>query len=164
MKAWSAWNDQADQAFTTLKLLLSSSPVICAPNFKRPFHLQIDASGVGVGAVLLQESEITNILHPIAYYSAKLKPHQTGYSTIEKEGLALVLAVERFRCYLQNHPHPILVFSDHNPLVFIQNMKNQNQRVLRWALLLQSYNLKIQHIRGVDNIIADSLSRAPAIP
>lgn len=155
------WTHDTEQAFNTLKTLLSSSPVLRAPDFSRPFHLQIDASGMGVGAVLLQEDLDSYILHPVAYHSAKLKPHQVHYSTIEKEGLALVMAVNRFQCYLQGHPHPVQVFSDHNPLVFIHNMKNKNQRMLRWALLLQPYNLQIRHIRGVDNILADTLSRAP---
>lgn len=156
------WDQQTNQAFTTFKTLLSSSPIIRAPDLTGPFHLQIDASGVGVGAVLLQADPSTDVLNPVAYFSAELKTHLMGYSSTEKERLALVLAIQRFQCYLQNHPHPVLVFSDHSPLKFIQNMKNRNQRVLRWALQLQPHHLKIQHIRGVDNILADSLSRAPS--
>ena len=71
------------------------------------------------------------------------------------------MAVKRFECYLQPLPQAILVFTDHNPLTFIHQNKMSNHRILRWALLLQSYHLEVRHIRGVDNLIADSLSRAP---
>lgn len=139
------WNQRCDQSFHRLKAFLASKP-----DYTSPFHLQIDASGVGVGAVLLQPDPTTDVLHPVAYYSAKLKKHQTNYSTIEKEALALVLAIKKFECYLQSCPQTTLVFTDHNPLTFIQTNKTSNQRILRWALLTQPYNL-----------IADSLSRAP---
>lgn len=155
------WNSECHQAFENLKGFLSSTPVLRAPDYTQPFFLQVDASGVGVGAALLQRDASSGVLHPVAYYSAKLKSHQLAYSTIEKEGLALVSALKKFECYLLHHPDLIQVYSDHNPLVFIDKAKLQNQRILRWALLLQSYNLKVNHIRGVDNIIEDALSRSP---
>lgn len=116
---------------------------------------------MGVSAALLQRDVTSGVLHPVAYYSPKLKPHHLAYSTIEKEGLALVSSPKNFECYLLHHPDVVHLFSDHNPLVFIDKAKLQNQRILRWALLLQSYNLNVSHIRGVDNIIADALSRSP---
>lgn len=81
-----SWTDDCNTAFHNRKLFLSSHPVLHTPDYTKPFHLQIDASGVGVGGVLLQESG--DILHPIAYFSTKLKSYQCNYSTIEKEGLA----------------------------------------------------------------------------
>ena len=65
-----------------------------------------------------------------------------------------------FEVYLIASPSHIVVFSDHNPLIFIHMMKNKNQRLLRWSLLLQEYNLDIRHIKGKDEIISDALSRA----
>ena len=100
------------------------------------------------------------LLHPVTYYFSKLKPYQLSYSTIEKEGLALILALKRFECYLLHHPEVVKVYSDHNPLVFIKCAKLHNQRVLRWALLIQSYNIEVHPIKGEDNIIADTLSRS----
>ena len=62
--------------------------------------------------------------------------------------------------YLQNITvHPIFVFTDHNPLTFLHKMSNKNQRLTRWSLLLQEYDIVIQHIKGKDNVIADALSR-----
>ena len=130
-------------------------------DYTRTFHLRVDASKVGIGAALLQEDPVTSVLHRVAYYSAKLQPHQVAYFTIEKEGLAIVMALKKFECYLLHHPEVVQVYSDHNPLAFIQGAKFQNQRILRWTLFLQPFNLNIHHIRGVDNIIADALSRAP---
>ena len=158
------WTPGCDQAFQHLKTFLSSEPVVWAPNHALPFHLQTDASGVGIGAVLLQEDPESDILHPVAYHSAKLKKHQLGYSTIEKEALALVLALKRFECYLHPSSQTILIFTDHNPLDFIHAMKNSRQRILRWALSIQPFNLQIRHIKGVDNRLADNLSRAPLPP
>ena len=86
--------------------------------------------------------------------------HQKNYSTVEKECLSLILALQHFEVYLTSSSSPIVVFSDHSPLTFIHKMKNKNQRLLRWSLLLQEYNLDIRHIRGKDNIIPDALSRA----
>ncbi|XP_047479369.1 uncharacterized protein LOC125032316 [Penaeus chinensis] len=152
------WTSECAEAFDKLKLFISSEPVLRTPDYSRPFSLQIDASGHGVGAVLLQEDEDTRVMHPVSYFSAKLKKHQTQYSTIEREALSLVLALKKFDCYLHSH-QPVVVYTDHNPLVFIHRMQNQNQRILRWSLLLQQYNLVVKYIKGVDNVIADSLSR-----
>jgi len=86
--------------------------------------------------------------------------HQKSYSTIEKEALALLWALQHFEVYLGSSAVPITVYTDHNPLIFLSNMSSSNQRLLRWALKLQDYNVQIQHIKGSDNVVADALSRA----
>ena len=136
-----------------------TNPVLVAPNFKARFKLTVDASDVGAGAVLLQEDS-EGVDHPICYFSKKFNKHQRNYSTVEKETLALLLALQHFEVYLNPSPYPILVYTDHNPLTFIHKMKNKNQRLLRWSLYLQEYDLVIKHIRGKDNVLADALSRA----
>ena len=130
-----------------------------APNFGKPFKLMVDASDVGGGAVLLQEGE-GRIDHLVCYFSHKFDCHHRNYLTCEKETLALLLALQHFCAYLEGAVEDILVYTDHNPLVFINRMKDKNQRLLRWSLALQEYNLKICHIRGKDNAIADVLPRA----
>ncbi|MEO0790884.1 MAG: reverse transcriptase family protein, partial [Bacteroidota bacterium] len=146
------WTSECQDSYEQLKLLITSKPVLRNPDHSQPFVLQIDASSYGVGAVLMQEDLHSNLLHPVAYFSAKLKKHQQSYSTIEKEALSLILALRKFDCYLHSL-HPVTVYTDHNPLVFIQRMKNSNQRILRWALQIQQYNLTMKHIKGVDNIM-----------
>ena len=96
---------------------------------------------------------------PVAYYSKKLNRHQRMYSTIEKEGLALVLGLQHFEVYVTNGCGEVVVYTDHNPLVFIERFKTKNQRLFRWSLVLQQYNLDVQHVAGKDNVIADALSR-----
>ena len=152
------WNDKCQDAFDRLKAILKSTPVLLAPDFDKYFKLAVDASDVGIGAVLLQEDN-NGIDHPVCYFSKKFNKHQKNYSTIEKECLALILAIQQFEVYLTSSISPIVVFSDHNPLSFLHKLKNKNQRLLRWSLLLQEFNLDIRHIKGKDNIIPDALSR-----
>ena len=120
----------------------------------------VDASDSGVGGVLMQKSD-DDILHPVTYFSTKLKKHQKSYSTIEKEALALLMALDKFAVYLDHAGPKIIVYSDHNPLKFINSMKNKNARLTRWALALQPNNLEIRHIPGKENAVADFLSRCP---
>ena len=152
------WTDKCQGAFEKVKAILSNSPVLSAPNFRKQFKLFVDASDVGVGAVLMQEDD-SHVDHPICFFSKKFDKHQKNYSTIEKECLALILALNQFEVYLSTTASPVLVYTDHNPLTFINKMKNKNQRILRWSLTLQGYNLDIRHIKGKDNVIADALSR-----
>ena len=109
--------------------------------------------------MLLQEGP-QGIDHPVFYYSRKFNSHQANYSTSEKEALALLSALQHFDVYLSAAVVAVKAFTDHNPLVLIHKMKNKNQRLLHWSLALQEYRLIIRHIRGKDNIIADTLSRA----
>ena len=153
------WTSDCQNAFDKLNAILRSEPVLLAPNFNKEFKLAVDVSDVGAGGVLLQEDD-NGVDHPVCFFSKKFNKHQKNYSTVEKECLSLILALQHFEVYLTSSSSPIVVFSDHNPLTFIHKMKNKNQRLLRWSLLLQEYNLDIRHIRGKDNIIPDALSRA----
>ncbi|XP_063592461.1 RAD50-interacting protein 1-like [Penaeus indicus] len=153
-----SWTSECQKAFERLKLLLSSDPVLAAPDFQRPFILQTDASDIATGAVLLQDDD-EGVLHPVAYHSTKLAKHQLAYSTIEKELLGIITAIKKFECYLYGGAHPVQIFTDHNPLTFLEKNKYSNQRLLRWSLSLQPYHLQVKHIKGRDNVIADALSR-----
>ena len=153
------WSEACQKSFDQLKAILKSAPVLSAPRFDREFKMAVDASDVGAGSVLLQEDD-NGVDHPVCYFSKKFDKHQRNYSTIEKECLSLILALQHFQVYLSSANSPIVVFSDHNPLIFIHKMKNKNQRLLRWSLMLQEHNLDIRHIKGRDNIIPDTLSRA----
>lgn len=152
------WSAECQHAFESIKALLCCAPVLAAPDFTTPFKLEVDASALGAGAVLIQEDR-DSIEHPVCYFSRKFNKHQINYSTIEKEALALLLALQYFEVYLGSSSFPIMVYTDHNPLVFLSRMYNQNQRLMRWALIVQNYNLEIRHKKGTDNIVADALSR-----
>ena len=150
------WTEDCQAAFDKLRRYLMHAPVLAAPDSSLPFILQTDASDAALGAVLLQERN--GVLHPIAYHSATMKKSQRSYSTIEKELLAIVSAIGKFECYLYGQQH-ILVYTDHNPLTFLTRNQFNNQRLLRWSLFLQPYDIKVKHIKGSENIIADALSR-----
>ena len=151
------WSKESQDAFDKIKRLLISAPVLMTPDFNRPFILTIDASDVGAGAVLMQEDS-AGIDHPLSYFSYKFKASQRNYSTSEKETLSLLLALQHYEFYVSAAQFPLIVFTNHNPLVFLNRIKNKNQRLLRWSLTLQGYDLDIHHIHGVDNVIADDLS------
>ncbi len=154
-----SWTNDCQQAFLSAKSLLCSAPVLSAPEVSRVFQLEVNASAVGAGAVLLQEGA-DGLAHPVSYFSAKFNHHQLNYSTIEKETLALLLALRHFDVYVGGSMFPVTVCTDHNPLVFLSKMYNHNQRLMRWALIVQPYNLEIRHKRGSENVVADALSRS----
>lgn len=152
------WQDQHEKAFQTLKNRLTSSPILRLPMFQdgKPFTLRTDASDIGIGAVLLQEFEGEGRL-PIAYASKKLLPREKNYSVIEKECLAIIWGIEKFRKYLFGVE--FLLETDHKPLSYMQTSKVLNPRIMRWAMRLQPYRFRIIAIRGQDNLGADYLSR-----
>ena len=116
------WSTSCQNAFTRVKSVLTSVPVMLVPNFQKQFMLMVDASGVGAGTVLMQ-FDSDGIEHPICYFSCKFNQHQKNYSTIEKETLALVLSLQHFDVYLNTTKYPILAYTDHNPLVFINKQR-----------------------------------------
>ena len=151
------WSEACNEAFNNLKAILWSAPILKAPDFNKEFRLAVDASDYGAGAVLMQCDE-EGIEFPVCYYSKKFNVHQVNYSTIEKELLAIILALTHFEVYI-NTNNPLVIYTDHNPLIFLNKIKNKNRRLLNWSLQLQEYNLNIQHVKGTDNVIADCLSR-----
>lgn len=102
------WTHIHEQAFSTLKQSLTTAPVLALPNFDKPFAIEADASGTGIGAVLLQQE------HPLAFVSKALGPRNQGLSTYEKEYLAIILAVDQWRHYLQHSE--FVIYSDHRSL------------------------------------------------
>ena len=136
------------------------STCIGGPRLNEVFSLQVDASNVGAGAVLMQAGD-HGVGKPVAFFSRKFNKYQLNYSVIEKEALALIWALQHFDVYLGSGLTPLVVYTDHNPLTFLRSLQNPNQRLMRWALFLQPYNLDIRHIKGSENVIADALSRLP---
>lgn len=110
-----------------------------------------------VGEVQVQEDD-RSIAHPVCYFSKKFNKHQLRYSTMEKEALTLLLALQHFEVYVGSSQLLVLVFTNHNPLVFLARMTNGNQRLMRWSLLLRNFNLEIKYKKGTENVLADALS------
>ena len=151
------WATQCNRAFTELKRRLCSEPILKSPDFDRPFVLQTDASDRGIGAVLSQ-TDADGLEHPVAYFSRKLLPREEKYATIEKECLAIKLAVEAFSVYLLGRHFTIQ--TDHRSLEWLDRLKGSNAKLTRWSLALQPYHFTIKHRPGAQNNNADALSRA----
>lgn len=149
------WSTACENAFVNLKKALTLPPVLIFPNFEETFIVTTDASDLAVGAVISQGKIPFD--KPIQYFSRTLSETQTRYSTIEKELLAIVWAIENFRHYL--YGQHFLVVTDHRPLTFLLSSKNVNNRLHRWKLILMEYNFEIIHKDGAQNVVADALSR-----
>jgi RNase H-like domain found in reverse transcriptase/Reverse transcriptase (RNA-dependent DNA polymerase)/Integrase zinc binding domain len=144
---WS-WTDAQQNAFDMMKKLLSREALLSYPDFSKPFDVYTDASHHQLGAVISQEQR------PIAFYSRKLQPAQTRYTTTERELLAIVETLKEFRNILLGHH--IRVYTDHKNLTY----KNFNtERVMRWRLILEEFGPELLYIKGERNIVADALSR-----
>jgi hypothetical protein len=150
------WTRECEEAFEKLKTVLCSEPVLKNPDFEKEFILQTDASDRGLGAVLSQLDKEGKD-HPILYLSRKLYPREENYATIEKECLAIKWAVESLQYYLLGRKFRIV--TDHQPLKWLNEMKDNNKRLTRWSLDLQPYCFEVLHRSGLSNGNADGLSR-----
>lgn len=151
------WTPEADLAFNKLKECLVSAPVLSCPNYDLPFEVHTDASNFGVGAMLTQM--VDGKEHPIAYMSRSLSGSEKNYSITERETLAVITALEHWRCYLENGK-TFIVYTDHSAIKWFLTLDNPTGRLARWGVRLSSFNFEIKHRRGVDNVIPDALSRA----
>ena len=149
------WGDAQQQAFVILKDKLTHAPLLQLPDFTKTFELECDASGIGLGGVLLQEGK------PVAYFSEKLSGASLNYSTYDKELYALVRTLETWQHYLW--PKEFVIHSDHESLKHIRSQAKLNRRHAKWVEFIESFPYVIKHKKGKDNIIADALSRRYAL-
>ena len=150
------WTENEQNAFQSLKKCLITPPVLKQADATKPFIIRTDASAYALGAVLLQGDSPAEE-HPIEYASRLLSSAEKNYSTTEREALAVVWALDKFRGYIEGSE--IKVASDHQPLKWLMSLKSPTGRLARWALQIQSYNLKIDYVPGKCNVVADLLSR-----
>ncbi|KAH8388674.1 hypothetical protein KR200_005500, partial [Drosophila serrata] len=147
---------EGEEAFTKLKEMLCSAPVLRSPDFSKPFYIHCDASNSGVGGVLVQKAESGEEC-PIAFVSKKLNKAQKSYTVSEKECLAAIICIKRFRAYVEGHDFTVI--TDHASLKWLMSQTDLNSRLARWALKLQGFTFKIEHRSGKLNVVPDALSR-----
>ncbi len=148
------WQSQQEEAFNSVKQMLTQEPLLRYYDVTRPVSIQCDASEYGLGATLLQDNQ------PVAYASRSLSPAERNYAQIEKEALAIVFACEKFDQYIHGREE-VTVESDHKPLIpiFKKPIHRAPKRLQRMLLRLQKYNLTLEFKPGVQMYIADWLSR-----
>lgn len=145
------WQEEAQKSFEELKFTLCNAPVLALPDFTKQFVVETDACGSGIGAVLMQEG------HPLAYISRHLKGKQLHLSIYEKELLAVVFAVQKWRHYLL-HGH-FIIRTDQRSLKYLLEQRLNTPIQQQWLPKLLEFDYEIQYRQWKDNVAADALSR-----
>ncbi|GJW32898.1 reverse transcriptase domain-containing protein [Tanacetum coccineum] len=145
------WGEEQELAFQTLKDKLCNAPVLALPDRPEDFMVYCDASGIGLGCVLMQRGKV------IAYASRQLKIHEKNYTTHDLELGAVVFALKIWRHYLYGTKS--VIYMDHKSLQHIFSQKELNMRQRRWIELFSDYDCEICYHPGKANVVADALSR-----
>jgi ribonuclease HI len=131
------WSKECDEAFQTLKKLLTTSPVLAQPDIVKPFNVYYDASGTGLGCVLMQEWRV------ISYSSRQLRCHEEHYSTHDLELAAVVMALRTWQYYLLGNV--VHIYTDNKSLKYIFTQPDLNMRQRRWLELIKDYELEVHY-------------------
>lgn len=150
------WTSEQESSFQTLKTALVTAPVLALPNLQNPLLIETDASNKGIGAVIQQDG------HPMAYVSKALGPKNQALSTYEKECLAILLAVEHWRQYLQHQE--FMLKTDQKSLAYLDEQRLTTPWQHKALIKLMGPRFKICYKQGKDNRAADALSRIPSGP
>jgi hypothetical protein len=144
------WSEDCDEAFQTLKKLLTTSPVLAQPDIAKSFNVYCDASGIGLWCVLMQEALL------ISYSSWQLRCHEELYPTHDLELVAVVLALRTWRHYLLGNV--VHIYTDHKSLKYICTQPDLNMRQRTWLELIKDYELEVHYHPGKANVVVDALS------
>lgn len=147
------WSEKNKNCFHELKRAIQNVSKLAYFDPKLETVVQTDASGIGLGAVIIQNER------PVAYISRTLTPIEQRYSQIERECLSIIFAVTRLKQYLTGIN--FVLTTDHKPLlqIFQKPIDKLSSRLQRWVLSIQHFTFQLQHIAGEENLLADALSR-----
>jgi hypothetical protein len=146
------WTKKCEEAFHALRAHLTTAPVLAQPDNSKPFDVYCDASGIGLGCVLMQNNRV------IAYASRALRPHEQNYPTHDLELAAVIHALKIWRHHLMGTKCNI--YTDHKSLKYIFTQADLNMRQRRWLELIKDYDLEVHYHPGKANVVADALSRS----
>ena len=155
--AWN-WTDACQEAFDSLKIAVTSSPILVFPDDNKPYKVEADSSDFATGAVLSQEGE-DGKWHPVAFLSKSLNSVERNYDVHDKELLAIIRALEEWRHYLEGTRHKFEIWTDHKNLQYFRTAKKLNRRQARWSLYLSRFYFDLFHRPGKSSGKPDALSR-----
>ncbi len=153
------WSEAANTAFEHLKTMFTNTPVLIHPDPEQQFVVEVDASDSGVGAVLSQHLPADKKLHPCAFFSRRLSPAERNYDVGNRELLAVVLALQEWRHWLEGAAQPFIIWTDHKNLSYLRTARRLNSRQARWALFLGRFRFTLTYRPGSRNVKPDALSR-----
>jgi len=156
-----SWTQECQDAFDSLRLKLTSTPILAYPDFNKSFLLDTDASNSGIGAVLSQVGD-DGLEHVVAYASRLLTKPERRYCVTRRELLAVVTFTKHFRPYLLGKHFTLR--TDHGSLQWLYNFKEPEGQMARWLQTLQEFDFQIVHRKGRLHNNADALSRVPCEP
>ncbi|KII75119.1 Transposon Ty3-G Gag-Pol polyprotein [Thelohanellus kitauei] len=152
------WTEPCQIAFDKMKDVLSCLPTLRYPEKGIQIILETDASNLALGAKISQV--IKGVDYPISFGSRILNRAERNYCTTDKEILAIIWSLKKFRPYLLGNK--FVIRTDHNPLTYLSTFKDNHNRRARWLSILSEYDFDIEYIKGRDNVVADALSRLAA--
>jgi hypothetical protein len=150
------WIEECQQSFNTLKQKMVTAPILVFPSWSKEFHVHLDASSISLGEVLAQLGA-GDIDNPLVFSSRKLSTVEINYTTIEREGLAIVYALQKFHHYLSGGHFKM--FIDHSTLKYLVKKPVLGGIICRWLLLFREYDFEIGVKPGRMNKGPDHLSR-----
>ncbi len=156
-----SWNSEARAAYKKLQEAFCTVPILSRPEPQLPFIVEVDASTTGVGAVLSQYHGEPPLLHPCAYFSRKHSPAERNYDIGNRELLAIKLALEEWRHWLEGAQHPFMVITDPKNLEYLRSAKRLNPRQARWALFFTRFQFSITYRPGDKNVKAEGKTYVP---
>ena len=154
------WGEEQEEAFTKLKEIFTTEPVLAAPDLDKEMRVEVDTLDYATGGVLLVKGE-DGKWRPVAFISKSLNDTERNYEIHDKEMLAVIRCLEVWRHFLEGARTKFEIWTDHKNLEYFMTNQKLNRRQARWALFLSRFDFTLKHVPGTKMGKADGLSRRP---